>query len=227
MFLFPVRRLHNRPLRSLLPPLLVAVAVLAAACSSTAVEEVTEQPESGPGESTERTVEPSESAENSAENSAALPVRDGPARETTGDVPHIQIDAVLDPEVGAELRRRAFSLPGVVERESTVSLPGAQSLWLADDVALARPEIILSGREFGHIHPDGSLHLLLPLDRASEVAETKWGESHPWATRDGFWGGLVMVFTPESLADVDISMQLIVDAYNFATGSELDPADFA
>ena len=239
-----VCRSHNRSRRTAALALFVSAILLVSGCASTADQGAAEEPESAKAESTAERSEPADSdggAENSdatensnaTENSdaaaqgAVLPVRDGPARETTGDVPHIQIDAVLDPEVGAELQRRAFSLPGLEDRESTVSLPGARSLWLASDVELARPEIILSGREFGHIHPDGSLHLLLPLDRASEVAETKWGEFHPWATRDGFWGGLVMVFTPESLDDVDVSMQLIVDAYNFATGSDLDPADFA
>ena len=155
---------------------------------------------------------------------AVLPVRDGPRRETTHGVPHIQIDAEPVPEVDAELRRRAFSLPGVENRESAISLPGARSLWLADDVELARPEVLQAGREFAHIHPNGSLHVWLPVDRAIEVAETKWGELHPWVGRDDFWDGLVMVYTPETLDEVDITMQLIVDAYNYVTGAEIDPA---
>ncbi len=61
---------------------------------------------------------------------------------------------------------RVFLIPGVEERESQLSLPGARALWLADDVELARPEVLQSGREFGHIHPDGSLHLWLPVERA-------------------------------------------------------------
>lgn len=138
----------------------------------------------------------------------------------------MQLDAVLVPEVDAELRRRAFSLPGVENRESEISLPGARSLWLTDDVELARPQVLLAGREFAHIHPDGSLHVWLPVERAIEVAETKWGELHPWVGRDDFWDGLVMVYTPESLEEVDITMQLIVDAYNYVTGAELDPAAF-
>ena len=154
----------------------------------------------------------------------ALPVREGPRRETTHSVPHIQVDAEPVPEVDAELRRRAFSLPGVEERESELSLPGARSLWLADDVELARPEVLQAGREFAHIHPNGSLHIWLPLDRAVEVAETKWGELHPWVGRDDFWDGLVLVYTPETLDEVDITIRLIVDAYNYVTGADIDPS---
>lgn len=224
--------------RPQLAGLLVAVTLLVTACTSAAEPQATDQPatESSDSSASPTSEDPTTASDNDDEASggsgdgvgapSVLPVRDGPARQTTGGVPHIQIDAVLDPDVGSELERRAFSLPGVESRESTVSLPGARSLWLADDIELARPAVILSGREFGHIHPDGSLHLLLPVERASEVAETKWGELHPWANRDGFWGGLVMVFTPESLDEVDISIQLIVDAYNLVTGADLDPADY-
>ncbi len=130
---------------------------------------------------------------------------------------------MLVPELDAELARRAYSLPGVEERESTVSLPGARSLWLADDVELARPEVLQAGREFAHIHPNGSLHVWLPVDRAIEVAETKWGELHPWVGRDDFWDGLVMVYTPETPEELDVTVRLIVDAYNYVTGADIDP----
>ena len=73
----------------------------------------------------------------------------------------------------AELRRRAFALPGVENRESVLSLPGARGLWLAEHLELARPEVLQGGRESAHIHPDGSLHAWLPVERAIEVAETK------------------------------------------------------
>ena len=159
---------------------------------------------------------------------ATLPVRPGPPEETNFlGAPHVQFSAEPIPEVDAELRRRAFSLPGVENRESLLSLPGARGLWLADDLELARPEVLQAGREFAHIHPNGSLHVWLPVDRAIEVAETKWGELHPWVARTDFWDGLVMIYTPESFDGLDITMRLIVDAYNYVTGAELDPEDFS
>ena len=155
---------------------------------------------------------------------APLPDRAGPREETTHSVPHIQINAEPVPELDAELRRRAFSLPGVEERESLLSLPGTTSLWLSDDLDLDRPEVLQSGREFGHIHPNGSLHMWLPTDRAFEVAETKWGEFHPWVGREDFWDGMVMVYTPETMEELDVTITIIVDAYNFVTGADVDPA---
>ncbi len=158
---------------------------------------------------------------------ASLPVRAGERHQTTGSVPHIQTDAQPDPSVDAELRRRAFLLPGVQNLQSGVSLPGARGLILSEELELAHPETLPSGREFGHIHPDGSLHLWLPIERAIEVDRAKWGELHPWVDRDGFWDGVVMVYTPETLEELEITIQIMVAAYNFATGDDLKPSDIA
>ena len=161
-----------------------------------------------------------------ADGFAALPIREGPRERTTESVPHVQLDAAPVPEVDAELRRRAFAIPGVEDEPSSISLAGARALWISEEVDLARPEILLSGREFAHIHPDGSLHIWLPVERAIEVEEAAWGELHPWVTRDDFWDGVVMVFTPKTLAEVDVVMQLLVEAYNNISGLDLDPVTF-
>ena len=154
-----------------------------------------------------------------------LPEREGPRRQTTGGVPHIQLDTEPVADVDAELRRRAFQLPGVEDLPSDRSLPGARGLALTGDLDLVRPDVIAGSREFAHIHPDSSLHVWLAVDSAMEVHDKKWGEIHPWAEREGFWDGVVMVYTPESLEELDITMQILVDAYNFVTGASLSPTD--
>jgi hypothetical protein len=63
----------------------------------------------------------------------------------------------------------------------------------------------------------------LPVERAVEVDETEWGEFHPWVGRDGFWDGVAMIYTPETMAEADVALRIIVDADNFITGSDLDP----
>ena len=59
------------------------------------------------------------------------------------------------------------------------------------------------------------------------MQRTKWGELHPFVDRPDFWDGVVMIFTPETLEELEITMILIVDAYNFITGANLDPSDFS
>ena len=67
--------------------------------------------------------------------------------------------------------------------------------------------MISGSREFAHIHPDGSLHVWAPVDLALEVHEAKWGEIHPWVDQEGFWDGVVMVFTPETFEELEITIE--------------------
>lgn len=149
--------------------------------------------------------------------SPPLPKRQSPRPATTGSVPHQQIDVQPVPEVNAELFQRAFDLPGVENRPSTFSLPGARGMWLADEVPITRPDQIVSGREFAHIHPDGSLHASLPLDRAREAVNAGWAEPQPIAEELGV-PGLVMIYTPQTFDELETVVQLVVDSHNFVTG---------
>jgi phospholipase/carboxylesterase len=186
-----------------------------------------------PSPATTSTTEENSEAIKDSPDLSILPERAGPRRQTTGDVPHQQLDAEPVPEVDAELRRRIFALPGVEDRASERSLPGARGLWFTEGLELVRSDVLGgaregvlgSTREFAHIHPDGSLHVWLPVERAIEVHESKWGELHPWVDREGFWDGVVMVYVPESADDLEIAVRIVVDAYNFITGENLKTDD--
>jgi len=156
---------------------------------------------------------------------APLPQRTGSRTQTSGTVPHVQIGVELVPAVNDELYRLAFALPDVENKPTIVSLPGARGLWLSDEVTLVHPEVIVSGREFAHIHPDGSLHAPLPVERALEAVEKGWAEMHPWADQRDGWEGFVMLFTPQSIDELDVIFQLILDSYNFVTGRSITIAD--
>ena len=141
-------------------------------------------------------------------------------------MPHAQIGVAPQPDVNAELHRRAYALPGVLDRPSVISVPGARALWLAADVAVARPEAILRGREFAHIHPDGSLHATLDPERAREAIDAGWAERHPIADQLGL-AGLVVLYTPRTMGELDVVVELVADAYGFVTGRSLDPGELA
>lgn len=155
-----------------------------------------------------------------------LPVREGPVPVTTKGVPHVQLGVEPAPAVHAELMRRVAKLPKVDIRPTVVSLPGAIGFWLLEDLKLARPEVIAGGREFAHIHPDGSLHASLPPKRAYEAVNAGWAVRHPWADQRDGWEGFVMLYTPQSMEELEITFHLILDGYNFVTGRKLAAADF-
>lgn len=157
---------------------------------------------------------------------APLPQRLGEKPRTTGDVPHQQIGIEPVPELNDILFRWVASLPNIELQPSISSLPGATGIWITQGTTIAQPQTILNGREFTHIHPDGSLHAPLPLTRALEAVEMGWAERHPWSEQREGWEGLVMLYTPQSEAELKTVFQLIVESYNFVTGQTEVATDY-
>ncbi|MCF7561423.1 DUF5519 family protein [Sabulilitoribacter multivorans] len=158
-------------------------------------------------------------------DSVELPQRPGSRPETTTDIPHIQIGVELVPEVNDELFRRVYSIPGIENRQSVIA--GWRSLWLTEEVTVIVPDAIIDGREFGHIHDDGSLHIFLEPSRSHEAVETCWAIFHPFTVQNLLgWDGFVMLYTPQSFDELDVTFQLIVDGYNYVTGQNLLATDF-
>ncbi len=149
---------------------------------------------------------------------ADLPVRNSPIPQTTNGVPHVQLGVAVDPDIYEELLLRVSQIPGVDIRETVISLPGAKGFWILDDVSLARPDVIVGGREFAHVHPDGSLHASLPPELARKAVKSGWAAHHPWANERPGWEGFVMIFTPGSRAELNVVVRLVLDSFNFVTG---------
>lgn len=140
-------------------------------------------------------------------------------------MPHAQIGVEPVPAVHEELFRRCFRLPEVTERATIISVPGARALWLDESLDLAHPEAIVAGREFAHIHPDGSLHASLSPARAREAVEAGWAEPHPLASYLGK-DGMVLLYTPRNEEELDVIFSLVADSYAYVTGRPVDPADW-
>jgi len=159
-------------------------------------------------------------------NDLVLPQRPGPRTETSYSVPHVQVFVGPVSDVDDELRRRIYLLPGVEERETIVSFAGTSALWLGEDFTFVDVATTLREREFAHLHPDGSLHAVLPVELAKQATTAKWAELHPWVGREDFWDGMVMLYTPQDFEELEVTWQLVVESYNLVTGEDLDPADF-
>lgn len=123
----------------------------------------------------------------------ALPVRRGPRPITYKLAPHTELDAEPVPELIAKRAEFCFSLPDVHEEPTRISVPGARAL-VADPGVAADPQTMAVGREFAHIHPDGSMHIVLSGGDAREAVVQGWAEPHPMAA--AFNPGMVMLYTP-------------------------------
>jgi len=154
----------------------------------------------------------------------SIPKRSGPRPLTNKNMPHSQIGVQPVPDVNAELFRRAFALPDVTNKPTAISIPGARALWLGESLPLVHP--VMAEREFAHIHPDGSLHASLSPERAGEAIEAGWAEPHPMALYMGN-EGMVMLYTPRTMEELDVIFQLIVDSYNFVTGRAVNATEIA
>lgn len=152
-------------------------------------------------------------------DSSRLPARNSPTPSTTNSVPHVQIGVTADPEISAELLLQVSKIPGVEIRETVISLPGAKGFWINENVTIARPQVIVGGREFAHMHPDGSLHASLSPDLAKEAVELGWATYHPWADQRSGWEGFVMIYTPGSNDELEVVFRLVSQSYNFVTGN--------
>ena len=119
-----------------------------------------------------------------------------------------------------KLARRVFTLPGVEERPSAISVPGARALWLREELPTGPQEAFMIGREFAHIHPmpDGSLHASLPPEAAQEAITKDWAEQHPVARMGYIPQNVVMIYAPRDAQEIEVVAGLVDEAYRYASG---------
>ena len=153
-----------------------------------------------------------------------LPLRVGERPKTTDRIPHYQLDLDLVPEVHEEMIRRIYNISGIEEQPSMIR--SWQGLSLEDNIEIVNPQALIGDRELGHVHDDGSLHIYLEPSRAIEAIDSGWAVSHPFAVEGREdWEGYVMLYTPQSIEELNVVFQLIVDAFNYVTGQQIKATD--
>ncbi|MGF1767694.1 DUF5519 family protein [Enterovibrio makurazakiensis] len=150
-----------------------------------------------------------------------LPIRTSPVPATTDGVPHVQLGGESNPAHLRDLMARVSRIPGVDIRETVISMSGTKGFWIEEDVSLTNPQSIVGGREFAHMHPDGSLHASLSPALAVKAVKAGWATPHPWANKRLGWEGFVMIYTPTSDTEVDTVYQLVLASFDFVTGQQL------
>lgn len=151
--------------------------------------------------------------------SLQLPRRTGERPSTTPANPHAQLDQQpTDARLSDELARRVFALPGVVERPSRISVPGARALTLAPGEPVGPPEAFMIDSEFAHLHPapDHSLHAMLPPLIVDAVVDAGWAEPHPVARMGLLPATAVMLYAPRDEAELDVVEALVTASHDFA-----------
>jgi hypothetical protein len=152
---------------------------------------------------------------------ATLPPRSGERPKTATSMPHQQLDQTTPASLQEELWRRMSELEGVTTGSSGVSLPETRALHLDPQIAHGPGDAFMVGTEFAHLHGarDGSLHLMLPAEAASEAIDKGWAEPHPLALRGIAPPTLLMLYGPRDALELETVWQLIKLSHSFACGN--------
>ena len=146
----------------------------------------------------------------------SLPRRKGERPQTGESVPQLQQTQTSPTEILEQLARWAFSaIQDVREEPTRISVPSTRALWLDESVPTAHDDAFMpppGGREFAHIHADGSLHLHVSDEVAREVHEKAWGQAHPLDPRS------CMAYAPRDEAEIDVIKRIVLESYGYATG---------
>lgn len=148
----------------------------------------------------------------------SLPDRAAARPDTTNSVPHQQLGVVPVPSLVEKMLDQVDALPGVGLDPTRISLPGTIGFHLDRDMQIMTSRAAVGGREFAHLHPDGSLHATLLPDIAAQAVRAGWATPHPWATLRPGWDGFVMIYTPRTESELEIVLRLIEQAYLHVTG---------
>lgn len=154
-------------------------------------------------------------------------MRPGDSPEVSVTTPQQQESQNAPIELQEALFSRITELDGVVTAPSAVSVPGARAFLLppgelpAGDTGVPREAFIVPEvGEFAHLHPghDGSLHLVLPIPLAHDALAKGWGVAHPLAGIR-LTPGMVMIFGPRDVPELDIVAGIVRASYRYAAGN--------
>jgi hypothetical protein len=147
-----------------------------------------------------------------------LRMRRGAPPRTTPAYPHEQLTQSGTVALRERLHERAGALPGVIEGPNRTSTPSIWTFLLEPEYAVGPREAFLTGGEFAHLHPDGSLHLTLPRELGDEVVVQGWGEVHVDAGVRRGSPIFMMIYAPRDEDELEAVWRIFRMSYEFALG---------
>ena len=154
-----------------------------------------------------------------------LPERRGPRPDVSWTIPQQQLSQNAPVHLQERLFDEARRLAGVEVGPSHISVPGARGFTLAEGSGDAQAFLVPEVAEFAHLHPsyDGSLHVVLPPELASDVATRGWGRPHMWAgTR--LSPGFTLVHGPRDEDELATVLGIVAASHAYATGTPVRAA---
>ncbi|MEM1180781.1 MAG: luciferase family protein [Acidobacteriota bacterium] len=149
----------------------------------------------------------------------SLPVREGERPQTGGALPHLQLSQKSPDPVREALKAWAIeNLPDVREEDTQISVRSTRAFWLAEHVPVRHDDAFMppaGGREFAHVHLDGSMHLCVSDAAIAEIVAKAWGEPHPLKDHGV---NEVLFYAPRDAGELRFAQRALAEAYRYATG---------
>lgn len=157
------------------------------------------------------------------ETTFTLPVRVGERPKTGDAIPHLQHSDKSPDAIREALKSWALeTLPKVREEATRISVSTTRAFWLDEGVAAAHPDCFMpppGGREFAHLHLDGSLHLCMSDAAVQELVDKAWGEPHPLKNQGV---NEVLLYAPRNEEDLEVAKLVLAESHAYATGERVE-----
>ena len=150
-----------------------------------------------------------------------LPERTGETPQIGQTPPQLQFSDKSPRDIYQKFHDWMFSTFPKVRKEPTrISVPSSIAMWLDENEDVGHIDAFMppsGGREFTHVHLDGSFHTVVGTDVENEIIAKKWGVRHMYYDR-----GVkeVLVYAPRNEEEVEIVKSIVVKSYEYATGKK-------
>jgi len=151
-----------------------------------------------------------------------LPMRQGDAPEIGQVPPQLQFSDKSPRDIYQKYHDDWMfnTFPKVRKEPTRISVSTSIAMWLDENENVGHIDAFMppsGGREFTHIHLDGSFHTVVATDIENEIIEKKWGVRHMYYDR-----GVkeVLVYAPRNEEEIEIVKTIVIKSYEYATGKE-------
>ncbi len=152
-----------------------------------------------------------------------LPERNGETPQIGQTPPQLQFSDKSPRDIYQKFHDWMFSTFPMVRKEATrISVPTSTAMWLDENENVGHIDAFMppsGGREFTHIHLDGSFHTVVGTDVENEIISKKWGVRHMYYNQ-----GVkeVLVYAPRNEEEIEIAKTIVIKSYEYATGKKHD-----
>ncbi len=150
-----------------------------------------------------------------------LPERNGETPQIGKTPPQLQFSDKSPRDIYQKFHDWMFSTFPKVRKEPTrISVPTSTAMWLDENENVGHIDAFMppsGGREFTHIHLDGSFHTVVNTDVENEIITKKWGVRHMYYDQ-----GVkeVLVYAPRNEGEIEIAKTIVIKSYEYATGKK-------